>query len=453
MPSFSYKAKDSKGAMVQGVMDADGRPAVVARLQAMGLFPVLIEGGGGAGAPAKGKSAAGGAAAGGSTSGGAKGGLGGGGSAGGGAAAAGGGALAALGQRLTSSGGQRIRQSDLVSYNRQIADLLSSGVPLVKALSILVGQTTNIALREILSQVNSDVQGGATLALAMSKHPKVYPPLHVAMVKAGETGGMLDQVLLRLADFSEAEEATRGKVKSALAYPAIMIFAGIGAVTVVMTVVVPRITTVFASLNQALPLPTQILITISNFLGQKWWLILGALAVAVVAVLKWIDSPEGRKVWHRLQLTLPVVGPLFQRKEVAQFARTLGSLLHNGVPILQALDIVREVANNVHMKAEIENIAENVTQGAGVARALKGSTIFPPVVVSMINVGEETGHLDRSLLKVAESNEREVDRSVKMLTSLIEPIVIFIMALVVGFIVISIMLPIFSLDPSAGSGG
>lgn len=416
MPTFTYKAKDSKGALIQGAMEADGRPMVVSRLQSMGLFPVAIEGGG----KAKASHAKGGVM----------------------------GTLEGIG----GSGG-RIRTSDMASFNRQMSDLLGAGVALVKALSILVSQTPNLRLREVLGEVNSDVQGGDTFARALGKHPRVFSPLYVAMVRAGEAGGMLDGVLQRLADFSEQEEELKGKVKAALAYPVVMIVAGAGAIAVVLTVVVPRIIKIFAELNQALPLPTQLLLTFTTFLSSQWWLILGILFAVIFGTNRFLRTDEGRRLWHRSQLRLPLFGSIIQKKEVARFARTMGALLQNGVPILTALDIVKEVASNVMVKDEVDVITENVTQGAGVSRALKGSKVFPPTVVNMINVGEETGRLDAVLTKVADSYEKEVDRAVKTLTSLLEPIIILVMALVVGFIVISIMLPIFTLDPTQSAGG
>ena len=423
MPNFTYKAKDTKGALIQGAMEADGRQAVVARLQAMGLFPVMIEGAG------KGKRRGAGAAKGGSASG-------------------------ASGLFRAQSGTKRraIKTSDMASFNRQMADLLSAGIPLVKALGILSSQTVNENLREILSEINMDVQGGDTFAKALRKHPKVFSTLYIAMVKAGEAGGMLDTVLERLADFSEQEENLRGKVKSALAYPVVMILAGIGAIIVMMTVVIPKIVGIFTQLNQALPLPTQILIQTSSFLSSYWWMLALVVFLMALTFKQFLKTEEGKGIWHRLQLQIPLFGAVIQKKEVARFARTFGALVRNGVPILSALEIVKEVATNVLVKVEVDKIMENVTQGVGVARALKGSPVFPPVVVNMINVGEETGRLDAVLTKVADSYEMEVDRSVKTLTSLLEPLIIVFMALVVGFIVISMMLPIFTLDPTAGTG-
>jgi len=241
-------------------------------------------------------------------------------------------------------------------------------------------------------------------------------------------------------------------VKSALAYPAVMVVAGIGAVIVMMTVVIPKIVNIFGELNQTLPTPTVILIAVSNFFATKGWILLLALGAAGFGIWRFLKTPDGQRMWSRAQLKAPLFGMIVLKREVARFARTLGALLANGVPILSSLEITQAVVQNLLVRDEVEKISENVTQGSGVARALKGSEIFPAVVVNMINVGEETGRLAEVLTKVASSYEIEVDRSVKTLTSLLEPMIIFLMALLVGFIVISMLLPIFSLDPTGGAG-
>lgn len=403
MPTFTYKAKDQKGELIQGTLEAENQTAVVNRLQAMGFFPVLIQ------------------------------------------------AEARKKDRGSFLGGimkSRIRASDLATFNRQLADLISAGVPLVKSLGIILNQTSNEQLKSILQEINNDVSAGDTLAKALTKHPKVFSKLYCAMVKSGEAGGMLDGVLQRLADFSEDEENLKGKVKSALAYPVIMVLAGAGAVIVLMTVVIPKIVNIFAELNQALPLPTQILIKITNFLANYWLFILLIGGFGVSALWRYSKTGEGKRIFHRLQLQMPLLGLVITKKEVARFARTLGSLLHNGVSILNALEITEEVIVNVFVSEEIAKISDNITQGAGVAAPLRNSNIFPPVVVNMIAIGEETGRLDEVLLKIASSYEMEVDRSVKLLTSLIEPIIILVMGCIVGFIVIAMLLPIFNIDPT-----
>ncbi len=444
MPTFNYKAKDQKGSTVEGVMDADGRAMVVSRLQQMGYFPIQVTSGGGSGggtqlkttrlikkpsatdlkrdtksktaakakpAPRKGPAAA---------------------------------QQPGLFQR-------RLNSADIASFNRQVADLIGAGIPLVKALGILQKQTANEELRQIINKVLEDVQGGSTFADSLRSHPRVFSKLYVAMVKSGEAGGMLDEVLNRLADLSESEEQLKGKVKSALAYPAVMVIAGSGAIVVMFTYVIPKITGTFDALGQALPGPTQLLINASNFSQNYWYIILLLLAVVASGLYSFARTPEGRLLWHRTQLRLPVFGPLIQKREVARFARTLGSLLRNGVSILSALDIVREVQENDVFRAEVEKMIEEITQGSSVAKPLSGSAVFPPVAVNMMAIGEETGRLADVLIRISESFEGQVDRSIRALTSLIEPVIIVVMGLIVGFIVIAMLLPIFSLDPTGGA--
>ncbi|MBN1902083.1 type II secretion system F family protein [Candidatus Sumerlaeota bacterium] len=407
MPNFFYKAKDSKGEAIQGTMDAETDAVVITRLQSMGYFPILVK----SDVKAKKKKEG--------------------------------------GSRLF---GKKVRTRDLAAFNRQLSDLISAGIPLVKSLAIIVNQTSSEQFREVISAISSDVQGGDTLATALSKHPKVFSTLYCAMIRSGETGGFLDDILQRLADFSEQEEEIKSKIKSALYYPAIMIIAGFSAVVILMTVVIPKIVKLFEDLEQTLPLPTQILIWIMNFFGSRWYLIFGGLILLVVFLYKFLHTEEGKALWHRIQLKIPLVGDVMLKRQIAQFARTFGSLLKNGVSILSSLEITKEVLGNKYVQNEIVKISENITQGSGVAAPLKGSAIFPPVVVNMIAIGEETGRLHEVLLRIANSYEIEVDRSVKTLTALVEPLIILAMGFFVAFLVISMLLPIFNLDPTGGAG-
>jgi type IV pilus assembly protein PilC len=402
---FTYKAKDSSGQIIAGSLEAESTNLVISRLQAMGYFPVAIENE----SEKKKKSAA----------------------------------------SVTRSFTGRVRVNDIATFDRQLADLLSSGIPLVRALGIIQNQTTNQLLGGIVNQISQDVAGGESLADALAKHPKIFSKLYCAMVRSGEAGGMLDVILSRLADFAEQEAEVRGKIKSALAYPLIMVFAGIGAVIILMTVVMPKILRIYTEMGQALPMPTQILISSNKFLRDYWYIILGVVLVGGGALWRAVRTEDGRRVVDNIIVRIPVVGSMVVKKEVANFARTLGSLLHNGVSILPALDITHEVMTNRVVADEVAKIPENVTQGEGVAAPLKKSTVFPPVVVNMIAIGEETGRLDDVLLKIARSYDQEVERAMKTITSLIEPVIILMMGVVVGFIVIAMLLPIFSIDPSA----
>ncbi len=471
MPQFSYKARDAKGQPQSGTMEAESRAAVIARLQQLELFPILVKQGDRTSAKGASKSAPvataatphtgntitrmlpklgfGGSAEesktakrstvlvkkpGGKPSANVK--------------------PKAKDAAAESSGisfrSRRIKMADVASFNRQLADLLGAGIALVKSLTILQKQTPNAAFKAIISEINTDVQGGATFADALAKHPEQFSKLYVAMVRSGEAGGMLDEVLNRLADFSEAEEQLKSRVKSALAYPVVMMIAGSAAVAVMFTYVVPKIVSTFENLNQTLPPMTQVLITISKFSQQYWYVVLIALAAMIIGAWQFVRSAEGRKIWHRIQLKLPLMGDVVRKREVARFARTLGSLLKNGVSILQALAITREVLNNDLVKYEVDKIIDEITQGASIAEPLRNSIIFPAVTVNMMSVGEETGQLETVLLRISDSYEMEVDRKVRTLTSLIEPLIIVLMGFVVGFIVIAMLLPIFSLDPSGG---
>lgn len=403
MALFSYKAKDGTGQLITGTLEAETSAQVTIRLQSMGYFPLLV-----VSESEKRKTAV------------------------------------AAAKTFT----HKVRVNDLATFNRQLADLIGSGIPLVKALGVIQNQTSNETLATIITQINQDVSGGDSLAQAMAKHPRIFSKLYTAMVRSGETGGMLDQVLQRLADFAESDAETRSKVKSALAYPVVMIVAGIGAVIILMTVVMPKILKIYTDMNQQLPLPTQILISFNAVLRDYWMFIAAGIIGLIVAVWRALNSKEGRRFIDTYILKLPVLGEMILKKEVANFARTLGSLLHNGVSILPALDIVVEVLGNRVVVDEVAKIPQNVTQGEGVAAPLKKSKIFPPVVVNMMAIGEETGRLDDVLIKIARSYETEVDRAVKTATSLIEPIIILMMGVVVGFIVIAMLLPIFSIDPS-----
>lgn len=410
MALFTYKAKDSSGQVISGSLEAESTSLVISRLQAMGYFPVQIS----SDAEKKKGAAASAVAAGASA----------------------------------ARGGRKVGINDLATFNRQLADLLSSGIPLVKALSIIQNQTANQTLIEIITQINQDVSGGDSLAIAMAKHPRVFSKLYTAMVKSGETGGLLDSVLQRLATFAENEAETRSKVRAALAYPVIMIIAGIAAVTVLMTVVMPKILRIYTEMNQTLPLPTRMLIAINDFLTNYWYFLVGGIGLAVFLIYRAFKSPEMRKLIDTTVLKVPVLGDMIVKREIANFSRTLGSLLHNGVSILPALDIVHDVLGNRVVADEVATIPGNVTQGEGVSAPLKKSKVFPPVVVNMMAIGEETGRLDDVLMKIAHSYDTEVERAVKTLTSLIEPIIILMMGVVVGFIVVSMLLPIFSIDPS-----
>ncbi len=406
MATFSYKARDRKGEMISGLIEADNAGMVSGRLQSMGYFPVAID-------QAKKPGAA----------------------------------TDAINRWL---GQGRVRKSDLVEFNRQMADLISSGIQLVKALTLISSQAVNPAFKRILEDLTESVAGGDSLADGMGKHPAVFSPLAVAMVRAGETGGMLDQVMQRLADFSESQEEVRGKIKSALAYPAVMVLAGTAAVTVLVTVVIPKVAGMFKDMNQALPLPTQILMFVSGFISHYYPFIIIGLLAGIIALVQFSKTSRGGKVISGFMLRLPIFGKVILKREVAAFCRTLGELVRNGVPILTSFTIAQRVVANKVIAEEVSRAPEAISQGSSVAASLNQSKRLPPMVINMIAIGEETGHLPESLLKIASSYEMQVDRAMKTLTSLLEPIIILVMGVIVGTIVIAGLLPIFSIDPTQG---
>jgi type II secretory pathway component PulF len=413
MPNFTYKAKDKSGKVVEGQMSADAKGAVVSRLQAMGLFPMFVS-------DAKGGDQ--------------------------GELEAEGG-LDALALKLF---GTRISIEERAQFNRQLSDLLGAGIPLARSLGIVTEQTTNKRFRRIIQRVNKDVQGGERLYRAMGRHKTVFRPIEISMIHAGEEGGLLEDVLNRLADFTEREKELRDKVVAALTYPAIMVGAGGLVVGVLVTFVFPRIVNVYKNMNQELPGITVALIKTSDFIRSSWQFILVVGFFAILAFMNFIKSREGRKAWHGLLLKIPRVGTLIVQREIAAFARTLGSLLQNGVAILPSLAITEDVVTNEVIREKLRELPERVTKGEGVSGPLKRIDVFPGPVVSMIAVGEETGNLDKTLLRVANTYERKVETEVRKLTSLIEPAIMICIAAVVAVIVIAMLLPLVGMDPSGG---
>jgi type II secretion system protein F len=404
MGKFLYIARDRKGERIEGALEVEDRQAVISRLQAMGYFPVKIE-------DVTPKS------------------------------------RFTLNLSFLSGG---VSQKEMVSFNRQLADLVAAGVPLVKALTIIVNQVHDPKLHEIVADICKAVQGGDTLAKAMQRHPKVFNTLSVAMVRSGETGGMLHEVLTRLADFSENEAELRGKVLASLAYPAVMVLAGIVVILVLLIVVIPKITSVFSSLNQELPGITVFLISITTFLKSYWWVGLSGLAVATLLGRQFLRTKEGRRLFHAILLKIPVMGEVALKRELALFARTLGNLLRNGVPILQALEITEEVITNVVVRRDVEKLGPAISQGTSMTAIMNESPLFPDVMASMIAVGEETAQVDKILIRVSDTYERDIERALKTLTSMLEPLIILALGLVVAFVVIAMLLPIMSLDPTGG---
>jgi len=350
-----------------------------------------------------------------------------------------------------SFGGPKITDKDIVILTRQLATMIDAGLPLVQCLDILGSQTENKSLGKIVGQVRSDVESGSTFAEALKKHTKVFDNLYVNMVAAGEAGGILDTILQRLATYMEKFAKIKSQIKSAMIYPSVILFVAVSVVALLMVVVVPMLASMFADMGQALPLPTRIVITISNFV--KGW---GGLIMLCVVIASFVGLKQFRKTENGLRITdgialkLPIVGSLIQRVSVAKFTRTLGTLLTSGVPILEGLLIVSRTAGNKVVEEAIMFTRQSVSEGKTLAEPLGKAKVFPQMVVQMIAVGEATGALDNMLNKIADFYDDEVDAAVATLTSMLEPILMIFLGTTVGFVIIAMYMPIFQMGSMAG---
>jgi len=342
---------------------------------------------------------------------------------------------------------QRVSTKDVSVFTRQLSTLLGAGIPLVPSLSVLIAQTKNQLLKQTLAQIREQVNEGKSLTQGMLNFPRIFPPFYVNMIRAGESSGTINLVLERLADFSENQQALMSKIRSALAYPIIMLFIGSAVIFLLMTFVVPKITGIFTDMHQTLPLITIVLIAISNFLKSFWWLILILLAAAIAAFKYMTTGTEaGKRLWDTAKLKIPVWGQVNRKIAIARFCRTLATLLQSGVPLLSSMEIVRNVVNNILIGEAISKASKDVEEGKGLSGPLTQSGLFPPLVTEMVAVGEQSGTLEKMLNRVATAYETESQSDIMVMTSLLEPLMILVMGLLVGFIVISILLPIFEMN-------
>lgn len=404
MPVYEYSALDGSGKKLKGIIDADSQAAARQKIRNAGNYPVDIR----ESTPISKKQKEG------KTS------------------------FLTLGQRIT--------KQEVHVATRQLATLLSAGIPLVQALNGLIDQTQNQSLKKVVAQLKDSVNEGNSFTVSLSDHPRLFSKIFVNMVKAGEASGSLDIVLEQLADFGETQHALRSRISAALIYPIILSLVAIIILVLLLIIVVPNITKVFEDTQQALPLPTIILIDTSNFLSQYWWLLGLFIAGVFVGIRMLIQQPKGKRVWDRLKLTMPLFGDLNIKIIAARFGRTLGSLLQSGVPLVTSLRIVRNMFNNVYMADIIDEATDELEKGGSLSKILRGSRWFLPMMVQMIAVGEQSGSLEKMLNKVAESYEKEVEVKLKALTNLIEPFMILLMGVTMLFIVLSILLPIFEMN-------
>ncbi len=342
---------------------------------------------------------------------------------------------------------KKVGLREISIMTRQLATLLSAGLPLVPSLAAIVSQTVNPHLKKTMAEIKEEVNEGKSLAESISHYPGIFSAFYVSMVRAGEASGALNIVLDRLAEFNERQQALRGKVRAALTYPVFMFLIGSFVLFFMVTFIVPRITSIFEEMNQTLPGITVLLISVSGFL-RSFWFVLLILIAALFAGLRYAftKTERGQYIWDMLRLRMPLVGPLSHKIAVARFSRTLGTLLESGVPLLSALFIVRNIVNNRLISDVIEGARKEVEEGQSLSGTLSKSELFPPLTIQMISVGEQSGNIEKMLYKVSDSYENEVESSIMMITSLLEPVMILVMGLFVGFIVISILLPIFEMN-------
>jgi len=444
MPVFTYEAMDAKGKPVKGTLpDVANQNEALSRLKEMGFFPTkVVEADKGKDSKGKdgkdkdkkdGKDAAGKGAP-------------------GGKGKAKGGALQ-INIKIPGLGGG-VDTKTLCTFTRQLATLVDAGLPLLRGLLVLQKQERNPTLKEILGKLALSIEGGSTFSEGLAQHPKVFNKLFVNMVKAGELGGVLEVTLTRLAEFAEKAEKIKGKVKAALFYPVAVLTVAVGIVGLLMVVVVPKFEAIFKDMlgDEGLPDFTLLVLNISRFIQYNFIATAGIVAGFVISFKLFVRTKFGARVYDRFQLLVPVFGPVISKVAISRFTRTLGTLISSGVPILQSLNIVRETSSNIMFAEAVQMIHDSVKEGETIVGPLEASKIFPPMVVSMVDVGEQTGALPEMLMKVADNYEEEVDNAVSAMTSLLEPIMIVFLAVIVGSIVIAMFLPLIKLMDSLGGG-
>ncbi|MBI4259533.1 MAG: type II secretion system F family protein [Actinobacteria bacterium] len=395
--TYAYRVRDRGGKIVTGTLLGDSQALVVNRLREMGYVPLQIQ------VKKEG-----------------------------------------LNRELTLRPGH-VKMKSMAVFSRQFATMVNSGLPILRALAILSDQTESKELTKVLTQVRIDVERGSSLSEAMTRHPKVFTNLYIAMIRSGEVGGVLDSVLLRLADNIEKEVALRQKIKSAMTYPVVVLLMVGMILTAMLLFIVPQFEGIYANLGGTLPLPTRILLGTSALIRNFWFVWLALTVGFVIAFRRYKKTERGRAQVDMLKLKVPVFGNLFHKSALSRFANTLGVLLRSGVPILQALDIVKDTVNNKVISVAVSDVQSSVKEGESIAKPLGKHAVFPPMVVQMLAVGEETGAVDSMLEKVAQFYDEEVTASVDALTSLIEPLMIAVIGGAVGLSVVALYLPMFNL--------
>ncbi len=406
MPNFEYRAVTTNGQTVSGAITAGTRPEAIAQLRERGIRPLKVE-------------------------------------------------METLAKRKTAKAAKvsrrtRITRRDIQVFTHQLGALLKAGIVMSQALSILEEQTESENLSVITRDVRLDIQGGTSLSEALGKYPKYFDTLYCSMVRVGESGGVLDAVLRQLAGFMEAENALRSNIVTALTYPSLVVFVGLGSIAVLVTFVIPRLSAVFADFGDQLPFLTGMLITSSDVILAYWWLIVLGI-VGLVYLFQWIrKNPIGREKLDSIKERIPALGPMLIKAQVARFSRTMGTLVSSGIPVLNALNLVVDTTTSMTLSNSLRQAAEKVKRGEGLAAPLKETGFFPPMVTNLIAVGEESGTLDEMLVQVAETYDQEVQHAIKRFITLFEPLVIVLMAIGVGGVLFAFLLPILNISKMVG---
>jgi general secretion pathway protein F len=399
MAIFRYKAVNAHGAFSEGQVDAIDTRSVVSRLQAMGLIPVSIE------EPAGQRSA-----------------------------------------RAKKIYLQRVSKKDILFFTEELSTLIHAGLPLDRSLEVAAELASKPALRSVIHDVLKQIKGGKSLAESLAAHPRQFSRLYVNMVRAGEAGGVLDVILQRLVEFERSADELRSYLVSALIYPVLLTGVGITSIGILLYFVIPKFASIFEEMGAAIPPATMAMLWLSKMTRSYWWIGIGSIVAVVAAVRYWIGTPLGRRTWDALKLKLPVLGPTVLKMEMARFARTLGTLLTSAVPLIAGVRIVQDIASNKIIAEGISRIADGAKRGEGVSRPMREAGVFPGLAIHLVEVGEETGRLDTMLLQVADVYEKDVKTSIKALTSIFEPVIILVMGIIVGTVVLSMLMAIFSIN-------
>ncbi len=432
MPKFTYVAMDSRGKETKGTLEVANQNEAIGRLKEMGYFPtkvVEVDKSKEKKPDAKGKPT-------------------------GKAAGKKGSGMGSINIKIPGLGG-RVKSKVLTTFTRQLATLVDAGLPLLRGLRVLEKQEKNPTLKDTISKLATSIEGGSTFSEALAQHPKVFNKLYINMVKAGELGGVLEVVLARLADFMEKAQKIKGKVVSAMFYPVAVLVVATGILAVLMVWVVPKFKDIFKDMlpGKGLPAFTQVVLGISDAIANHFVYTVAGVVVFFIGLKIFIKTKPGRRIFDKFKLHVPLFGPVISKVAISRFSRTLGTLISSGVPILQALTIVKETSGNVIVSNAVAAVHESVKEGETITAPLEASNVFPPMVISMVDVGEQTGALPEMLMKIADNYDEEVDNAVSAMTSLLEPVMIVFLAVIVGSIVIALFLPLIELMNSVGDTG